>query len=200
MNFTDISKTEKQTFRITKPGAHVFFVYNTSARVDVDIQTKDAQVYIYGLYLGKDNVSYELFTTQHHAVGNSTSNLLIKGAFFDTSKFTYEGLIRIDKNAQKSHAYQKNQNIIMSDGAVVDSRPFLEILANDVFCTHGSTTGRLDKNQLYYLVSRGVQKKEAETLLLHGFLHDIFGKIESVGIRKNEIEEYKKKVEIILKS
>lgn len=196
--FTDISKTKEKKFNVTKPGAHVFFVYNTSARIDVNIQTGDAQVYIFGLYLGKDNASYELFTTQHHAVGNSTSNLLIKGAFFDKSKFTYEGLIRIDKNAQKTHAYQKNQNIIMSDGAVVDSRPFLEILANDVFCTHGSTTGRLDKNQLYYLASRGVQKKEAEILLLRGFLQDIFGRMEYVGIRKNTIEEYKKNIESIL--
>ena len=116
-------------------------------------------------------------TIQRHIAPESTSNLLIKGVFYDESKFIYQGLIRIEKEAQKSHAYQKNQNIIMSDKCFIDSRPFLEILANDVFCTHGSTTGKLNQKQIYYLQTRMLDKSAAEKLIIDGFIREITAKI-----------------------
>src|SRR3989338_1146295 len=111
-------------------------------------------------------------------------NLFIRGVFFDESKFLYQGLIRIEKNAQKSHAYQKNQNLIMSKNCFVDSRPFLEILANDVFCTHGSTTGGLNEEQLYFLQSRGLEKAQAAELLVLGFVDDLLGKMRDLKVNQ----------------
>lgn len=176
------SKIEKYT--IDKKGRHIFFLFNKSGKLEIEINSPQAEVYIFGLFIGRNNDNFKLETVQHHKKGNNFSNLLIKGVFFDRSKLIYQGLIRIEKEAQKSHAYQKNQNLIMSKDCFVDSRPFLEILANDVFCTHGSTTGKLDKKQIYYLQSRGLSGKKAEQLLIEGFINDLFEKIREVGGEK----------------
>lgn len=190
INFTDISLNTKENYRVDRPGRHIFFMFNRSGNIKIDIKCEGAEVYIYGLYVGRDTQIFQVNTTQHHAVGNSISDLLIKGVFYDESKFLYEGLIRIDKKAQKSNAYQKNQNLVMSSGVFVDSRPYLEILANDVRCTHGSTTGRLNNDQIYYCQARGISMKQAKDLLIKGFVNDIFSKIDSLGSSK-EIDRYR---------
>lgn len=166
MKFIDITKEKKEKYIVSKPGKYVFFVANYSGTVNIEVKSPQAEIFIYGLYIGRGKDNFKLNTIQHHTVGNSISDLLIKGVFFDESKFIYEGLIRIDKRAQKSNAYQKNQNLIMSPNVFVDSRPFLEILANDVRCTHGSTTGKLDEEQLYYLENRGIDYNRAVKMVM----------------------------------
>jgi len=109
---------------------------------------------------------------------NFFESLLIKGVFLNQSKFIYQGLIKIEKTGQKSHAYQKNKNLILGEKVFVDSRPFLEILADDVFCTHGSTTGKIDEESIFYLKSRGLDQKKAEELYISGFIQEIIDKIE----------------------
>jgi Fe-S cluster assembly protein SufD len=125
------------------------------------------------MFEGRGADEYRIHTVQHHIAPNSTSNLLIKGVFNDHSKFHYTGLVKIDKGAQQSHAYQKNQNLLMSPGAYVQSEPFLEILANEVFCTHGSTTGKINEEELTYLASRGVEREKAKELIIEGFFHEV---------------------------
>ncbi len=181
MYFIDLTKKNSGKYIISRKGKHLFFLFNQSGTIEIKIKAPKAKVYIFGLFIGKNKDDFKLHTIQHHSVGESSSNLLIKGIFFDQSRFIYEGLIRIDKDAQKTHAYQKNQNLIMGQGCFVDSRPFLEILANDVFCTHGSTTGQLNKEQMYYLSSRGLNEKQSEHILISGFIQDLFGKIEELG-------------------
>ncbi len=156
-----------------KPGRYKVVFKNLSGKIIFDIVESNVEVNIYGLYIGKKEDKYEINTVQNHQSPNSTSNLLIKGVFFDSSRFYFQGLIRIDKNAQKSHAYQKNQNLIMSENVYVESQPNLEILANDVFCTHGSTTGYLNQEELFYTISRGLKKERAEKLLVEGFINDL---------------------------
>ncbi len=182
MKFTYITEGKKGKHSVTQPGESIFFIHNYSGAVEISIKSPNAKVYIYGVYIGKKNDNFTLNTIQHHKVGESVSDLLIKGIFFDESKFHYEGLIRIDKKAQKSNAYQKNQNLVMSKDVFVDSRPYLEILANDVRCTHGSTTGQLDKEQLYFAKTRGLSEKVAQKMLLEGFVGDIFNKMEETGL------------------
>lgn len=184
MHFIKLTKKNSGKYIISKKGRHLFFLFNQSGTIEIEIQTPNAEVHIFGLFIGKNKDDFKLRTIQYHSVGENSSNLLIKGIFFDESRFIYEGLIRIDKRAQKSHAYQKNQNLIMGKNCFVDSRPFLEILANDVFCTHGSTTGQLNKEQLYYLETRGLPQKKAQQLLIKGFVNDLFGKIEELGYRQ----------------
>ena len=181
MKFQLINFQTAKKYLIRDRGTHVFFLHNYSGRLEIDIKKPGAKVYIFGVFEGRDKDIFRLETIQRHSAPETFSDLLIKGAFFDQSKFLYRGLIKIEKKAQLSHAFQKNQNLIMSKNVFVSSQPDLEIKANDVFCTHGSTTGKLDKNQLFYLASRGLGPKKAEKLLVAGFFEEIFAKIKKVG-------------------
>ncbi len=196
MNFVQITAGKKGKHTVSTGGDYIYFIHNYSGEVEIDIKAADAKVYIYGLYVGKKDDDFKLNTIQHHATGNSVSDLLIKGVFFDNSKFIYEGLIRIEKKAQKSNAYQKNQNLVMSPDVFVDSRPYLEILANDVRCTHGSTTGQLDKEQLYYAESRGLTKDQSEALLVEGFIGDVFNKMRENGLGDSVIDQLERELSV----
>ncbi|NOY15020.1 MAG: SufD family Fe-S cluster assembly protein [bacterium] len=159
-------------FVVLKPGTYVVFFANYSGRVQVIIKTQGAKVYIYGLYYGKDNDRFHLETVQDHQIGGSSSDLLVKGVFDDQSRFGFKGLIKIRKSAQRSYAYQRNKNLMLSDTAMVESAPFLEIEADDVFCTHSLTIGSLSEEEIYYLQTRGIDRRQAEKLLVDGFLNE----------------------------
>ena len=189
---------KEEVLRFSIPGRYFVFLFNFSGEVRVEIEKEGVEVYIFGVYFGKNKDNFSLSTVQHHKVGGSVSDLLVKGVFTEESRFFYQGLIRIEKKAQKSHAYQKNQNLVLSPKVFVESRPFLEILANDVFCTHGSTTGRLDKDQLLYLRMRGISESRAKKLLVRGFINEVFDRIEEV-VGKNLPEKIKKEKETIFK-
>jgi Fe-S cluster assembly protein SufD len=92
-------------------------------------------------------------------------------------------MIRVEPNAQKTNAYQENRNLLLSDSAHADSIPGLEIMANDVRCTHGATLGRVDREQLFYLMTRGLTRGEAERLIVRGFFQDILDRIDLEPVR-----------------
>lgn len=177
MKFFEIKEKENR-FSITKSGKYLFFVFNRSGRLEVHIERENSYVFIFGIFIGTGKEKFHLETVQHHKQGNTFSELLVKGVFFDFSSFYYSGLIRIEKGADKSSAYQKNQNLILSPHCHVRSEPYLEILANDVFCTHGSTTGRLREEQIYYLKTRGFPEEEAKSILIYGFLREVLDRLE----------------------
>lgn len=181
--FLNINKVKQKKYIFDKTGKYLVFFKNLSGKYIFEIREKGVDLEILGLFEGKNKNQFKLETIQRHMASDSTSNLLIKGVFYDESKFIYQGLIRIEKSAQKSKAYQKNQNLIMSDKCFVDSRPFLEILANDVYCTHGSTTGKLNQNEIYYLMTRSLDKNSAKQLLVDGFIQEIPAKIKQYGYK-----------------
>lgn len=191
--FIDLSKEKKEQIVLDKPGHYVVFMHNVSGKFTVDISSKNVEVDIFGLFVGRTGDEFKVETIQHHRAPGSVSNLLIKGVFDDNSRLDYQGLIRIEKEGQQSHAYQKNQNLILSPDCFVQSKPFLEILANDVFCTHGSTTGRLNKEDIFYVKSRGVDEEEAKKLLVAGFIGEIFEKMKEKGV---ETKNYLKEIEL----
>ncbi len=118
-------------------------------------------------------------TLQIHQAPNTKSDLLYKNALNDSSKTNFSGLIIVDPDAQKTDAYQSNRNLMLSEDAEVNSLPGLEIQANDVRCTHGSTTSRVDPEQLYYLQSRGIRPKTAHQLLVFGFFEEVLNRLEN---------------------
>lgn len=140
------------------------------------------EVYMVGIYDMKGREKYIIHTEQIHSAPHSFSELFVLSVASDSSSLAFSGLIRIEKDAQQSHAYQKNQNLILSGNAFVDSRPILEILANDVFCTHGSTSGPLSKDQLSYLQMRGLSLKEATDVSVEGFKQQVYDKLNTLGI------------------
>ncbi len=171
-------KKSDEKLMFDRAGDYVVYINNISGKFTFDITASNVNLNIFGLFVGKNAEQFSLQTVQRHSAPNSISNLLIRGVFYDRSKFKYQGLIRIEKKGQKSHAYQKNQNLILSPNCFVESKPFLEILADDVYCTHGSTTGQLNADQLNYCYNRGLDKQQAEKLLVNGFIHEITCRLE----------------------
>jgi Fe-S cluster assembly protein SufD len=173
----NLNKEKKEHMVFDKKGQYVVFLHNLSGTFTVDLQESGIEVDIFGVFTGRNSDVFKIETIQKHVAPGSTSNLHIKGVFDDESKFDYQGLIRIEKTGQQSHAYQKNQNLILSPKVFVESKPYLEILANDVFCTHGSTTGKMNKDELYYIQTRGINEKDAKQLVIQGFIDDVLNKV-----------------------
>lgn len=178
MIFTHIIKISQSNHKVDTPGDHIFFFHNLSIDLDVKIAHPDARVFIYGLYTGSDNSAYTLTTRQHHTVPGGYSELLVKGVFDDQSSLSYSGNIKIEKHCNGTHAYQKNQTLLLSSKAHVTSEPNLEILSPDVFCTHGSTTGKMNTDQLYYMQTKGLSAAAARKLFVDGFINDLVHKIQ----------------------
>jgi len=131
-----------------------------------------------GLAFGMNAQRFEHHTLQHHVSGKTESDILFKVAVADEAKSVYTGMIRIDREAQQASAYQTNQNILLSKDARADTVPNLEILANDVKCSHGATVAPLDENQVFYLMARGITETEAKRLIVAGFLDQVLDRAE----------------------
>ncbi len=145
---------------------------------------------------GKQHLSYH--TLQHHCAPSCRSDLLYKGALQDEARIVWRGMIKVDPGAQKTDGYQRNDNLMLSTTARADSIPGLEIEADDVRCTHGSTTGRVDESTIFYACCRGLTRKEAVRMIVAGFFQQIFDRItidsvrdalgEAIGRRVREYE------------
>jgi Fe-S cluster assembly protein SufD len=129
------------------------------------------------VYFGDQTQMLDFRTLQDHQAPHTRSDLLFKGAVEDEARSVYSGLIRLRHEAQKSNAYQTNRNLVLSEGAGAESIPNLEIEANDVRCSHASTVGPIDDDQLYYLESRGIRPEDAERLIVLGFFEDVFARL-----------------------
>ncbi len=124
---------------------------------------------------GRQHLAY--VTRQDHIAPNTTSDLLYKGGLQDSSRVVWRGMIRVEKDAQRTDAYQKNDNLILDEAARADSIPGLEIEANDVRCTHGATAGRVDDDMIFYLQARGIPRDEAVRLIVEGFFANVYDRI-----------------------
>ncbi len=131
---------------------------------------------------GRQQLAYH--TLQLHEKPRCKSDLLYKGALQDHSRLVWRGMIHVDPGAVKTHAYQRNDNLMLSQTARVDSIPGLEILADDVICTHGATTGRVDESLIFYACSRGLTRKEAVRMIVSGFFQQVFDRIPVESVRE----------------
>ena len=131
---------------------------------------------------GRQHLAY--FTRQDHAAPHTTSDLLYKGGLKDQSRVVWKGMIRVEKDAQRTDAYQKNDNLVLSDSARADSIPGLEIEANDVRCTHGATAGRVDEDMIFYAQARGISRETAIRLIVEGFFANVYDRITLEPVRE----------------
>ena len=130
----------------------------------------------------KQHLSYH--TLQHHQAANCYSDFLYKSALQDVSRTVWRGMIKVDEGAQKTDGYQRNDNLLLSDKARADSIPGLEIEADDVRCTHGSTSGRVDEELIFYARSRGFTRIEAIKLVVTGFFQQVFDRVTIESVRE----------------
>lgn len=137
-----------------------------------------------GLYLADKFQHVDNYVDVEHASPNCLSNQLFKGVLDDMSTGAFNGRIFVHKNAQGTNAYQKNNSILLTDDAKMDTKPQLEIYADDVKCSHGATVGQLDENALFYLQSRGINAREARLMLMFGFAHEVIQEIKVEALRE----------------
>ena len=150
-----------------------------AARAEVEclLEGPGAESEMLGLYFADRGQHYNQYTLQHHAADHARSDLLFKGALRDASSAVYSGVIVVDEGAQKTDAYQINRNLLLDDDSEAVSIPQLEIAANDVRCSHGSTTGPVPEDQRFYLMSRGLRSEVAEHVLVTGFLYEVMSRV-----------------------
>ncbi len=156
--------------------------------LNVDLEDEHIETHMFGLSMLKNQAHVDHHTTVDHKKPNCYSNEIYKGVFDEKSKGVFNGKIYVRKHAQKTNAYQSNANVLLSDKATIDTKPQLEIWADDVKCSHGATIGQLDEEQLFYLRSRGIEKNSARAMLLNAFARDV---LENVSIEplKTYLEE-----------
>ncbi len=152
-------------------------------RIQNDLAGPGATSRVTGAYFadGTQHLDYDTF--QEHIAPNTTSDFAFKGALRDAASVVWRGMIRVEKGAQKTNAYQENRNLLLSEQAHADSIPGLEILANDVRCTHGATLSQVDRDQLFYAMARGLTRADAERLIVRGFFQDILDRIDLAPVR-----------------
>ena len=151
---------------------------------ELDLAGEGATGRMSGFYFtdGKQHLDHD--TQQNHLAPHTTSDLLFKGALKGSSRSVWQGMIYVAKGAEKTDGYQANRNIVLEEGARADSIPGLEILADDVRCTHGATVGKLEEEPVFYLRSRGIPKADAERLVVEGFFDPIMQRIPFEGVRE----------------
>jgi Fe-S cluster assembly protein SufD len=151
---------------------------------ELDLAGDGAQGRMSGFYFTDGNQHLDHDTQQNHLAPHTTSDLLFKGALKGKSRSVWQGMIYVAPGAQRTDGYQANRNLVLSDQARADSIPGLEILADDVRCTHGATVGKLEAEPLFYLKSRGIPQAEAEKMVVEGFFDPIFQRIPFEGVRE----------------
>ncbi len=153
-------------------------------RIQNDLAGPGATSRVTGAYFADGNQHLDYDTFQEHIAPNTTSDFAFKGALRDSARAVWRGMIRVEEGAQKTNAYQENRNLLLSKTAHADSIPGLEILANDVRCTHGATLGRVDRELLFYLMTRGLNRSEAERVIVRGFFQDMLDRVELEPVRE----------------
>lgn len=154
-----------------------------------DLIGQGAEGRISGLYFGRGNQHQAFNTQQNHLAPHTYSDLLYKGVLTESSRSVWRGMIYVSPGSQYIDGYQANRNMILSDEARADSIPGLEILNDDVRCTHGSTIGKVDPEQLFYLQARGIPLEEAKRLIVYGFFEDIMKRIPFEDVKARLSEE-----------
>ena len=153
-------------------------------RIQNDLNGPGATSRVTGAYFadGTQHLDYDTF--QEHIAPDCESDFAFKGALRDHATAVWRGMIRVEPNAQKTNAYQECRNLMLSPTTHAVPIPGLEIMANDVRCTHGATVGRVDREQLFYLMARGLTRQEAERLIVRGFFQDVLDRIELEPVRE----------------
>lgn len=183
---TQVYQAGKSTFNTTTISLAGSMIRNN---LNVVLDDEHCEANMHGLYLLDDGQHVDNQTMVDHRKPNSYSNELYKGILDGNSKGVFNGKIYVRQDAQKTNAFQSNKNILLSDDASINTKPQLEIWADDVKCSHGATTGQLDKEQLFYLRSRGLGQREARSLLLYAFAIDALENVK-IDILKEYIDHH----------
>lgn len=162
--------------------------------IEVDLQGEGAEADLNGIYLMDKKQHVDNQVVVKHSVPNCFSNELFKGVLDDEASAVFNGYIYVARDAQKTNAFQRNNNILMTPEAKIDTMPFLEIYADDVKCSHGATVGQLDQDALFYLMQRGINHQDAKLLLMYAFTSEVTSKVTIEPLRRSIEDMIKKRL------
>lgn len=188
--FTDILRESPARHIVLEKDARLNLVYimlpgfSSDLSMELDLAGEGAEAFISGIYLcgGDDRISIAMDV--RHNVPNCTSRQLFKGLVTGNARAQFYGKITVEQDAQKTEAYQENHSILLSDAARVDTKPQLEIYADDVKCSHGATIGRLNEEEQFYMRSRGIPEQEAKVLQMFSFLSPVLSFVKDAGLKE----------------
>lgn len=175
----------------------VLLVYpgvSCDVNLDVHLNGEGAEANLYGAYVCGGSEKVKISVEMRHNVPYCNSRQLFKGIAGGASKVDFYGKITVAQDAQRTEAYQENHNILLSDDAKVDTKPQLEIYADDVKCTHGATIGRLNEEEQFYMRSRGISLEEAKVLQMISFIAPVLAEIEVESEREDIVARYENEI------
>lgn len=178
-NFTEIQKDGRYNhYNINLPG--IKLCRNNS---EIFVKGSNVNSELFGLTIANDTQLIDNHTAIHHAVPHTESHQLYKGIVLDNAQLVFNGKIFVYEDAQKTNAFQQSNNLLLSPNATVNAKPQLEIFADDVKCSHGSTIGQLDQNAIFYLKSRGIGEESAKKMMIGAFAYDVTDKISNTTVK-----------------
>lgn len=163
-------------------------------KMDVTLAGEGAEANIYGAYVCGGDEKVRIAVDMHHDVPHCNSRQLFKGIAGGSSRVDFYGKIIVAQDAQRTEAYQENHNILLSDGAKVDTKPQLEIYADDVKCSHGATIGRLNEEEQFYMRSRGISLEDAKVLQMISFIAPVLENIKDESQRGELLSEFESNI------
>ncbi|MFH2019843.1 MAG: SufD family Fe-S cluster assembly protein [archaeon] len=161
----------------------IFEGQKSTLRIDNHLNGEGSEAYVNGVFFSSKTQNFEITTNSNHNTRNTKGDIVVRGALDGESKVIFKGDIKIIKGAQKTNSFLQNHNLLLSKDCICESVPSLEIDANDVQASHGATIGRPSDEDLFYIMSRGLAKKQAEKLIISGFFSKVIDKIGQVDIR-----------------
>ena len=167
-------------------------------KMDVRLAGEGAEANIFGAYVCGDQETVRIAVDMHHDLPHCNSRQLFKGIAGGTSRVDFYGKIIVAQDAQRTEAYQENHNILLSDGAKVDTKPQLEIYADDVKCSHGATIGRLNEEEQFYMRSRGITLEDAKVLQMISFIAPVLENIPEVSDRESLASQFEESIRTIV--
>lgn len=181
-----VEASENTVISVTESAQYVLSFPEKSGTYSVDLHfdKQGVEAEILGLYVCGENENLSITTIATHKVPNTKCVTSVRGVLLDKGKSSYVGKILINKPAQQTSSYLDDAVLVVGNNTVNNSQPILEIEADDVKASHGATTGRIDEDQIYYLLSRGLNRQEAEDLIIAGFFERILNTIIDTDIRE----------------
>ena len=179
-SFNNINQDENSMSETFLLSAGSSFLKN---EINCNLNGKYSSAFVNGIFSIKDNQQHEIRTTINHLVENTKSYQLIKSVLGKNSKAAYQGKIFVDQKAQKTDGYQLSRAILLDETSEFNAKPELEIYADDVKCSHGSASGSLDENSIFYLMSRGLNYQQSKELLINGFILEVIENITDIEIK-----------------
>jgi Fe-S cluster assembly protein SufD len=165
-----------------------------TSKATLTLKTNGEEAELLGLFVGRGKDQYHVSTLQKHAGEHTQSYCMVRGVLFDESQADVSGMIKIDKSGQYTNAFLEEKILLVGQKARAKAEPMLEIEANEVKASHAATVGKLDERQMFYLMSRGINRSDAQQMLVLGFLRPVLDRIEDTKKRSEMEKEVEKKL------